>query len=454
MPTSTPAPTWWSAAPIPSTPVRAWASPGAAIDESVLATVQAVPGVRVADGNVSGYAQFVNRSGKAIGNPQQGAPTLGFAWNDDPSLSPLRLAAGDPPRGPDQVVMDKATADKEDFAVGDQVTVLTQGGSRPFTISGITRFGDVDSPLGATLAVFDTPTAQQVLGLPGKFSDVAAAADAGVSQTELAQRAQSALPPGLEAVTGKDLTSEQQSQSRDALGFFNTFLLVFAVIALFVGSFLIYNTFSIIVAQRSREMALLRAIGARRRQVLGSVMVEAVVTGLVASAVGVVAGLGIAIGLRNLFAVLGIDIPASGLTIEPNAVIVPIIVGLVITVASAFFPARRASRVPPVAAMRDVHVDESSRSVIRVALGVVVLALGFLLLFIGLVIRPDNALAVVGLGAVVTFLAVAVLGPVIAAPVSRVIGLAHPAVCEARRATWPGRTPRGARDALRPRRAR
>jgi putative ABC transport system permease protein len=394
----------------------------AAVDASVLPTVQAVDGVRVAEGNVSGYAQYVNKSGKAVGNPNRGAPTLGFAWSDDPALNPLRLASGSAPTTPTDVVMDKATADKEGFVVGDQVTVLTQAGPQQFTISGIARFGNVDSPLGATLAVFDTPTAQQVLGLPGKYSDIAAAAEPGVSQEELAQRVQAALPDGLQAVTGKALTEEQQSQTRDALGFFNTFLLVFAVIALFVGCFLIYNTFSIIVAQRSREMALLRAIGASRRQVLSSVLVEAFLTGLIASVVGVVVGFGVAILLRGLLGALGIDIPASGLTIEANAIVVPILVGVVITVASAFFPARKASKVPPVAAMRSINVDESGRSIVRLALGGLVLALGLLQLFIGLFAKPDNALAVVGGGAVFTFLGVAVLGPVIARPVARVIG--------------------------------
>lgn len=392
------------------------------IDESVLSTVQAVDGVRVAEGGVGGYAQYVGKDGKAVGNPGRGAPTLGFGWSEDPALNPLRLSSGSAPAGPNRVVMDKGTADKEGFVVGDSVTVLTQAGSQQFTISGIARFGNVDSPLGATLAVFELPTAQQVLGFPGKFSDILAAADDGVSQDELAARISAAIPPGTEAVTGKDLTSEQQSQTRDQLSFFNTFLLTFALIALFVGSFIIYNTFSIIVAQRTREMALLRAIGASRRQVLSSVLVEALVTGLLASIVGVVAGLGVAIVLRGLFSALGIDIPASGLTIEPNAVVIPILVGVVITVASAFFPARKAGKVPPVAAMRDVHTDESSSSLVRVLGGALVLALGAGLLALGLIADIDNGVAVVGLGAAVTFLGVAVLGPVIARPVSRVIG--------------------------------
>ena len=287
--------------------------------------------------------------------------------------------------------MDKATADKEGFVVGDTVTVLTQAGSEQFTISGIARFGNVDSPLGATLAVFDHAHGAAGPRPPGPVQRRRRRRRArhqpggvGVSGS-----ARSSLP-ATEAVTGKELTEEQQSQTREIVGSFSTFLLVFAVVALFVGCFLIYNTFSIIVAQRGREMALLRAIGASRRQVLSSVLIEALVTGLVASAVGVAVGMVVAIGLRGLLSAFGFGIPATGLTVEPNAVIIPIVVGVLITVASAFFPARKASKVPPVAAMRSVQIDESGRSVTRMIIGALILGLGILQLFIGLVSRPTT----------------------------------------------------------------
>jgi len=196
------------------------------IDEAVVAEVAAVQGVRAASPDVTGYAQFVDKQGKAMGNPTQGPPTLGFAWIADPGLSPLRLADGAPPSGPGQVVMDKATADKGGFGLGDRVTILTAGGSEEFQVVGITRFGQVDSPLGATLAVFDLPTAQRVLGVPGTLSGVSVAADPGITQDELATRIGATLPRDVEAITGTALTAEQQSQTRDQLGFFNTFLLV------------------------------------------------------------------------------------------------------------------------------------------------------------------------------------------------------------------------------------
>ncbi len=398
------------------------------LDDAILGEIAAVPGVRTASPDVTGYAQFVGKDGKAIGNPNQGAPTLGFNWIEDPDVSPLNLADGRPPAGPGEVVMDKATADGEGFALGDQVTVLSASGSEPFTVVGITRFGQVDSPLGATLAVFDLATAQRVLGLDGRLSTVSVVADDGVSEEELVRRLDAALPETVQAITGTELTSEQQTRTRDALGFFNTFLLAFALIALFVGSFIIYNTFSIIVAQRTREMALLRAVGAGRRQVLSSVMVEALVTGLLASALGVLAGLGVAVLLRNVFALAGIDIPTSGLTVEPTAVVVPLVIGVVVTLASAFFPARKASRVPPIAALRDVAIDESGRSVARALAGALVLAGGVALVAVGLSAEVDNAVALVGLGAALTFLGVAVLGPVIARPLAGALAWPLPRV--------------------------
>ena len=392
------------------------------VDDALVPAVAAVPGVRAVSADVSGYAEFVDKAGKVLGNPARGAPTLGFAWIDDPPLNPLRLASGVPPVGPDQVVMDKATADAAGFVVGDPVTVLTTTGSHEFTIAGITRFGDVDSPLGATIAVFDLEAAQDVLGYPGRLTAISAAAEPGVSAQELTERIGRILPPGLEAVTGDKVTSEQSTQTRDSLAFFTTFLLVFALIALFVGSFIIYNTFSMIVAQRTREMALLRALGAGRRQVLTSVMGEALVTAVVASVLGVAAGLGVAVLLKGLFAAVGIEIPATGLTVDVGAVLIPLVIGISVTLVSAFVPARKAARVPPVAAMRDVAVDESGRSGRRTVLGAVLLVIGAGAVAVGLLADVDVPFAVVGIGAAVIFVGVAALGPTLSRPIVSFLG--------------------------------
>jgi putative ABC transport system permease protein len=270
--------------------------------------------------------------------------------------------------------------------------------------------------------MFDTPTAQQLTGLDGQFNDIAATAASGVSQQELTDSIRSVLPPGNEALTGDALVKESQTDIHDNLSFFSTFMLVFAVIAVFVGSFVIYNTFSIIVAQRSKEMALLRAIGATRRQVLGSVLGEAAVIGAVFSVVGLVAGIGLASLLKALLGAVGFDVPATGTVVTPTAMIVGFLTGFIVTMVVAFFPARRASKVPPIAAMRDVALDSSGNSKVRFGAGLAVLASGIGLLCLGLFGKGSNALLSVGGGAAITFLGVAALGPVFAGPAARLLG--------------------------------
>ena len=233
---------------------------------------------------------------------------------------------------------------------------------------------------------------------------------------------QAALPPGVEAITGQKLVGEQQSDISQQLGPLQTFMTVFVVIALVVGAFVIYNTFSIIVAQRTREMALLRAVGASRRQVLGSVVLEALATGLVASVLGVLGGLGLALGLRALSSAVGTGIPMDNLSVGAGVVISSIVVGVVVTALSAVLPARRASRVPPIAAMRDVSIDTSASSRTRLVLGAVVLVLGVAALLVGALASFDNRVLVVGAGALLVFVGVVVLGPAFVPPFARVLG--------------------------------
>ncbi|MGH9026047.1 MAG: ABC transporter permease, partial [Acidimicrobiia bacterium] len=229
-------------------------------------------------------------------------------------------------------------------------------------------------------------------------------------------------------LTGAEITQEDQDDVQEGLGFFSTALTVFALIALFVGSFIIFNTFSIIVAQRTREMALLRAIGASGRQVLGSVLAEAFVVGVLASAIGIVLGIGLSILLKGLLDAFGFDIPAGGIVLQPSTIIISMLVGTIITVVAAVFPARRAARVPPVAAMRSVAVESGVSSVRRTVIGVVVTLAGVAILCLGLFSDVDNGITYVGLGAFVVFLGVAILGPVLARPLSRVIGWPLPRV--------------------------
>jgi len=393
------------------------------IDTRVLDTVKTAPGVAVAEGQIQGFAQIVKADGKALGNPGRGAPTFGFAWSSDPDLSTFHVVKGHAPQAPDQVVIDQKSADKAGYKVGSRVPVVTKHGRDVYQLVGLAKFGDANSLLGASAVLFTPVTETVVLGEPDKFDVIAVKAASGVSQAQVVRNIDAALAkdnvPGVEAVTGKEITKENQSNVRQGLSFFNTFLLIFGVVALLVGSFIIFNTFSIVVAQRTREMALLRAIGAARRQVLTAVVGEAVLVGLVASIIGFVGGIGLATGLKGLLAALGIDIPAGGIVVPVNAAIWAFVTGLVVTTVASLAPALRASRIPPIAAMRDVSIDRSSTSIVRILSGGLVTLAGIVALLAGLF---GQQIAAVGVGAGVIFLGVAILGPVIASPVSAALG--------------------------------
>ena len=295
------------------------------------------------------------------------------------------------------MVIDKGSADAADFVVGDSTTVLTQAGPQHVTIVGIATFGGADSP-GRCLVHDVHPDAAAGLPDPARQDrrDQGRRRSDGVSETQLVERISQVVPAGTEVLTGAEITKEDQAAIKEDMSFFNVFLMVFAIIALFVGSFIIYNSFSILVAQRTKEMALMRAIGASRRQVTRSVLLEAGVVGLIASALGLAAGVGVAAGLKVLLSGIGIDIPAGGIVLTSKTVIISTIAGLGVSVASAVFPARRAAKVPPIAAMRDVAVDQSSSSRRRVVNGTIITGLGALAMGAGLF--GGAGIAPVGLG--------------------------------------------------------
>ncbi len=396
------------------------------VESGALDELRKVDGVAEAQGYVEGYAQLVGKDDKVIGNPGQGPPTFGSSWIDSGVLNPFNLAEGRPPAADNEVVLDKGAADQANVGVGDRVKVLTQREPVEVDVVGIAKFGDADSPGGATFAMFTVSRAQALVGEEGKFDQMLFAAKDGVSQAELRDRLAAEVPDGAEALTGAEITEETQSAIKEQLSFFNIFLLIFAGIAVFVGAFIIYNTFSIIVAQRSREMALLRAIGASRRQVLGAVLFESLVVGLIAGIAGLVAGIGVAAGLKALLAGFGIDIPAGGIVVTGQTVVVSLLIGTVVSLVSAVFPARKAAKVPPIAAMRDFALDTSHRSRARSAVGIVVTGIGAAALANGLFRGGDRAAYSVGFGAAIVFVGVTILGPVFAGPLSRVIGAPLP----------------------------
>ena len=328
------------------------------IPESTVDTVRKVAGVAEAYGYVQGFAQLVGSDGKALGDPGQGAPTLGMSYTPGAQQSWNLVAGRVPGRG--ELMVNKAAADDGKLSIGDSVTILTQTGPHQMPLVGIARFGTADSAGGSTAAIFDLATTQQVLLNGAKEVDaVMARGVGGISQAELTARIEPALPDGAEVLTGKQITVETQNTMRDAFGFFNTFLMVFAVVGLVVACFTIYNTFQIIVTQRTREMALLRALGATRRQVLGGQLLEAVLIGVLASFAGLAAGVVVAGGLKAMLAALGIDIPTGGTVLTSRTVVAALVVGCVVTIVSAVFPSLRASRVPPIAAIREVATDKS-----------------------------------------------------------------------------------------------
>src|SRR6516165_10855517 len=400
------------------------------VDASLARTLSRVPGVAAAEGSVFGYTRLIGKDGKALGNPASGAPTLGGNWNQVAALNPWHLVAGHAPQAVGQVVIDKKSATDGRLKVGDFTTVLAKGPPQRVQVVGITGFGAADSPAGASVVLFTTPAAQKLVAAPGKYTSILFVAKPGVSQQQLVSNLKQALPHGTEAITGATLIKEQQDQFAQMLSFFNTFLLVFAVIALLVGAFMIFNTFSITVAQRTRENGLLRALGASKRQVLGSVIAEAVAVGIIASAIGLAAGIAIAVGLEALLSGLGfLGMPLSGIVFSARTIIAAGLAGLGVSVVAALSPARKAGKVPPVAAMQEVPVGSTGYgSKQRIIVGTGILVLGVAALFTGLFGHLASAITVVGLGVLLVFFGVSVLGRTVSLPLSRVIGAPLPRI--------------------------
>ncbi|MEO8106691.1 MAG: FtsX-like permease family protein [Actinomycetes bacterium] len=392
---------------------------GSQVKAATLATVEGVTGVADAIVRVSGYAQLVGRDGDPVGDQAQ-APAFGFNWTNVAELNPYQLVDGSAPRNDDQIVIDKGSADTAGFEPGDVVTVLSKSKPRDFTVSGVATYGSADSAAGASAILFTDTASQELLSSPGNVDGIAVTADSGTSQEDLTAALAAAVPDSLEVVSGSTLIAEDQAAFDENFGPFRVFILVFAGIAVFVGAFIINNTFSITVAQRSKEMAMLRALGASRRQVSRSVQIEAVTTGVIASLMGILAGFGVAWALRALLSSFAIKLPEGALVVNPVSMLLAAGIGIVVTVVSASLPARRAARVRPVAAMRDVEIDRSSLSRGRAPVGTLVTVSGAALLLAGL---AGLGIAAVGGGAMVCFIGVAVLGPILAGPVARIVGV-------------------------------
>jgi putative ABC transport system permease protein len=406
--------------------------------QSVLAKVQALPDVADAGGQVSdNNTKLVGRNGKTI--TTHGAPSLAFSVeNGNSKFNPLKLTAGSWPHGPEQIVIDKATADNEHFSVGDEIGVESQGPVRRFRIVGIAKLASVNSLGSATMAVFDLPTAQAVLDKPGRLDVIRIASRSGVSTKQLVAEVSKVLPPTAQVRSASAQVKEDLKQI-SFLGIFQKILLAFAGIALFVGAFVIANTLSITIAQRTREFATMRTLGATRGQILRSVIVEGLVIGILASIIGLFLGVALAKGLNALFVSLGIDLPQTGTVFATRTIVVSLGVGIVITLLASLIPAWRATRVPPIAAVREgATLPPGKFAPYRWIAALVVLALGLAAVSYGVLshgLATPLRLVLLGGGVLLLFFGVALNTPRLVPPLASALG-------------WPGAQVGGAAGKL------
>jgi putative ABC transport system permease protein len=386
------------------------------LDEGVVGTVGEVPGVAVAEGSVFGFALVLDERGEPI--QPGGAPTLGTSLTEDPRLAgAATFRSGRTPTGMREVALDARTVEQAGFELGDPVDVVLRDGRRTFRLVGVIGFGETDSLLGATLAGFDLPTAQKVLDKSGLVDEVDVMAEEGVSATELRDRVAEVLPAGVEALTGEQVASDGTEAVQDSMGIFTTIMLVFAGVSVLVGSFVIWNTFNVLVAQRRREVALLRAVGATRRQVLAGVMVEAGVIGLVSGVIGLLLGVGLAALIRSLLELIGVEMPTTSPAVEPRTVVVALAVGLLVTVVAAIAPAWAATRVAPMEALRNVVPPSGAIGRGRRITGWVVTGAGLVGLVACAVVGDQRWATVVATAT--TFVGLVVAGPTLARGVAR-----------------------------------
>ncbi|MEA2901224.1 MAG: putative transport system permease protein [Actinomycetota bacterium] len=383
------------------------------LPETLLDTIAAIPGVQKVWGQVMGFAGLVDKEGKAI-NPS-GLPTVGTSFSPGDTL-----VAGRAPAGPGEVVIDDVTMAKDGFQLGDQIKILFQGLVREFTIAGVRKVNDL---LASTTASFDLQTAQQLLGEAGTLDAIPVKAEPGVSPELMRARIGAVLPERYEVVTYDQAAREAQESWTKALGFLTTALLMFAAVALLVGAFIIFNTFSILVAQRTRELGLLRAVGASRRHLVMSVLAEALLVGVVASSVGIVLGLGAAHGLLAIMRMIGFELPSAPVVFRGRTAALGLVAGVVVTVVAAIIPARRATKVSPMAAILGRTAEEPGGIARRMGAGVSVTVVGLAALFIGLFGQVQTPLLAIGLGSAGILVGIAMLTPLIASPAARVLGL-------------------------------
>jgi putative ABC transport system permease protein len=397
------------------------------IPASIVPRVRSVSQVQAAQGEIQDEAQLIGRNGATIGG--EGGPTFAVGYNGfEPgaaALSPFTFDQGAFPRGPRDIAIDAGTADDEGFRLGDTIGVAARGPVRRFRITGIARFGDVQSIGNATAAIFTLDTAQRLFKKAGQVDSVLVDGRSGTDPDQLAKAITPVLPPAAQAKTAEEQDRFDLGGLKDFLKILQGGLVAFGGIALFVGAFIIFNTMSITVAQRAREFALIRMVGGSRRQILRSVILEAIVIGLIASVIGLLVGLALAAGLNAVFKSLGADLPDSGTVFKTRTVIVAFLVGVGVTVLAALAPARRATRVAPVIAFREGILGEPKRTrrhaygaIATTVLGVALLGYGMFASGVDLVPR----LLAIGGGVIVLFIGVALFSSRLVRPLASLVG--------------------------------
>jgi putative ABC transport system permease protein len=395
-----------------------------AFAQSLLPKVRALPDVAAAIGGVGGNAHLIGRNGKAI--VFGGAPNLGFSVDpSQPRFNSLSLVSGSWPHS-GEVVVDRSTAKKKDIGIGQTIGVQAEGPVERLRVSGLVKFGSVSTIGGATLAGFDLHTAQRLFDKPGKLDQIRLAAKNGVSQAQLLAQVRTILPHGTQVRSGNKQAASDAKDTNSFISFLQKFLLSFGGVALFVGAFVIANSLSITIAQRTREFATLRTLGASRRQVLRSVILEALVVGVLASVVGLFVGVGLGKGLFKLFDAVGFTLPNNGLTVETRTIVVSLLVGTLVTIGASIRPAVRATRVPPIAAVREGAALPPGRFHRFRAVGAAATAvLGFAALSYGLFgsnLGTTQVLLWMGVGALLVFIGVALFSSRLVVPMAEIIG--------------------------------
>jgi putative ABC transport system permease protein len=391
------------------------------VSASLLPRVQKTPGVRLAAGAIFTPGGFFDSEGEKIGN--KFAPKFISSALPD-GLESLTYIEGHRPRGPTEASIDKAAAESSGLKMGEEIKLIGQGSARSFELVGFTRLGGASFG-GASIAQVTLPVAQRLTHKVGRFDQISVAADKGVSATALKRRIAREMPPGVKVETARENADRGSEEIRESLSFLQIFLLVFAFIAILVGSFLIFNTFSITVAQRVAEFGMLRTLGASRRQILSAVVVEALAIGVIGALVGIGGGFLIALLLNALLEAFEIDLPTTGLVMESRTIVVSLLIGILVTVLSSLVPAVRSTRVPPIAALHAVTpAPTRRRRVIGIVVSLLLGVAGLAMVLIGLFgsAAAGTAAGLIGGGAVVIVFAVSLFSPRLVPPLATVAG--------------------------------